>query len=478
MNRLLPEFSKSKILVAGDVMLDRYWVGETTRISPEAPVPVVNIHGLEERAGGAANVALNIASLGCQVSVAGVVGKDENAEKLIAILKDKDVSALLTKFEECETITKLRVLSRHQQLIRLDFETRKLLAGANHLAEQVLKSAMAFDLLVLSDYAKGSLNEISRMIEHVRKEGKPVIIDPKGSDFEKYRGATLLTPNQGEFEAIVGRCENDEAVEERARNLVKALTLDALLVTRGDKGMLLVENDQPVLSLPARARDVFDVTGAGDTVVGVLAACVASGKSLRDAASLANVAAGITVTRLGAHSVTLHELESEILVAHSAGSGIYTREALVEKVRASRASGERIVFTNGCFDLLHAGHVQYLQQAARLGDRLIVAVNDDGSVQRLKGEGRPVNSVENRMLVLSALSCVDWVLPFSEDTPRELITDLMPDVLVKGGDYKPEEIAGNDVVTANGGSVEIIPFVDGLSTSSIIEKLSGAYSNR
>ena len=468
----IPDFSSTRILVAGDVMLDRYWVGDTARISPEAPVPIVNVRDLEERAGGAANVAVNIAALGCQVSVTGVVGKDENATKLSNLLETKGVLGQLTSSDDCETIAKLRVLSRHQQLIRLDFEAKSLAVGATAVADFVGQRINDFDLLVLSDYAKGSLNEVRRMIDTARKAGRPVVIDPKGTDFDKYQGATLLTPNQGEFESIVGQCENDTEMESRARDLVKKLQLGALLVTRGDKGMLLVAQDQPALKLSARARDVYDVTGAGDTVVGVLAACIAAGKNLNEAAALANIAAGISVTRLGAHSVTLQELENEILTTHGLGERIVSRESLIEKVKNSRIQGEKIVFTNGCFDLLHAGHVTYLQQAASLGDRLIVAVNDDLSVQRLKGSTRPLNSVENRMLVLAALSCVDWVVPFSEDTPRDLIGDLLPDVLVKGGDYKPGDIAGNDIVVNNGGTVEIIPLLEGISTSSIIKKVS------
>lgn len=298
-----------------------------------------------------------------------------------------------------------------------------------------------------------------------------MLVDPKSLDFTAYSGATLVTPNMAEFEQVVGVCNSEQELIEKSAALIDILDLQALLVTRGEHGMTLLRKDEPELHLPTHAQEVFDVTGAGDTVISVLAAALAAGEDLPAATALANLAAGIVVGKLGTASVSVPELRRSVLVGQDAGFGVMSQAQLQIAVEDARSHGERIVMTNGCFDILHAGHVAYLNQARRLGDRLIVAVNDDDSVQRLKGKGRPINPVDRRMTVLAALERVDWVVPFSEDTPERLICEINPDLLVKGGDYKPRDIAGYDCVTRNGGEVVVLDFEDGCSTSDIIETI-------
>ncbi|UAA37662.1 bifunctional D-glycero-beta-D-manno-heptose-7-phosphate kinase/D-glycero-beta-D-manno-heptose 1-phosphate adenylyltransferase HldE [Paraneptunicella aestuarii] len=467
----IPVFSKANVVVVGDIMLDRYWLGPTSRISPEAPVPVVKIEGSEERPGGAANVALNIAALGAKVAVGGLCGKDEAAQTLQQVLGSVGIECFFDQVEGQETITKLRILSRNQQLIRLDFEQnfqhiskQPLLA----LAQQQLASAGA---LVLSDYAKGCLSEPQTFIQLAKEKNIPVVVDPKGTDFARYRGATLLTPNMSEFQGVVGVCLDEDSIVAKAQKLIQDLDLQALLVTRSEHGMTLIQRDQPELHLPAKAKEVYDVTGAGDTVVAALAASLASGASLPDACVLANAAAGVVVGKLGTSTVNVNELAHAVSMDTDIGLGVMTEEQLKIAVRTAKLRGERIVMTNGCFDILHSGHVSYLENAAKLGNRLIVAVNSDESVKKLKGAGRPINNLERRMSVLSALASVDWVVPFGEETPERLISEILPDLLVKGGDYKPEDIAGGKQVVANGGEVKVLNFEDGISTTNIIKEI-------
>ena len=468
----LPDFSNARVLVVGDLMLDRYWQGPAARISPEAPVPVVHVSDTEERPGGGANVALNMTSLGAQVSLCGLVGDDEAGQALERCLQQEGVSCRLQREASISTITKLRVISQHQQLLRLDFEQPLWQVDLGEMESHCRELLSATDVMIISDYAKGTLQDPQILISMAREQGIPVLVDPKGSDFERYKGATLMTPNLKEFEAVVGRCENDNDLRERGMALREQLDLDALLITLSERGMLLIHRQEEPLHLPTRAREVYDVTGAGDTVIGVLGAAVAAGLALNEAAGLANQAAGLTVAKLGAGSVTPAELRGA-LRREGDFHTILDREGLTAAVEEARAMGERIVMTNGCFDILHEGHVSYLQQARQLGDRLVVAVNEDDSVRRLKGEGRPINSVGQRMAVLAGLASVDWVVPFSEDTPEALICAVKPDLLVKGGDYRPEEIAGYDCVVNNGGEVKVLQFLPGVSTSHIVEAIRG-----
>jgi D-beta-D-heptose 7-phosphate kinase/D-beta-D-heptose 1-phosphate adenosyltransferase len=457
--------------VAGDLMLDRYWSGATRRISPEAPVPVVHVCDREDRPGGAANVALNLAALGCCTSLAGVTGDDEAADILAIRLADAGIAARLHRRRDIPTVTKLRVLSQHQQLIRLDFEASLAPHDEDPLPALVSELLADCDLLLLSDYAKGTLADPLPLIAAARAQGKPILIDPKGRDFGRYRGATLLTPNRAELEAVVGPWADDVGLVAKGQRLREDLNIQALLVTLGERGMLLLRAEQEALHLPTRAREVYDVTGAGDTVIATLAAALAAGTELTEACALANCAAGLAVGKLGAATVSARELER----AHRGAEWhtILDQDALVAAVELARAQGERVVMTNGCFDILHEGHVAYLQQARRLGDRLIVAVNDDDSVRRLKGQGRPVNGVLSRMAVLAGLASVDWVCAFSEDTPEDLICRVRPHLLVKGGDYRPDRIAGAECVRAAGGEVRVLPFLAGRSTSGIIGAIRG-----
>jgi D-beta-D-heptose 7-phosphate kinase/D-beta-D-heptose 1-phosphate adenosyltransferase len=472
----LPDFSRARVMVVGDLMLDRYWQGPASRISPEAPVPVVRVDVTQERPGGAANVALNMTSLGVGVVLGGLVGDDEAGRALAAGLAAAEVECSIQRHAAVPTITKLRVLSQHQQLIRLDFERPLQQVDVTDMEDRCLERLPGCRALILSDYAKGTLQHPQRFILAANEAGIPVLVDPKGTDFERYRGASLLTPNLKEFEAVVGACERDQALIERGENLRQALQLQALLITLSERGMLLLQQGESPLHLPTRAREVFDVTGAGDTVIALLGAGIAAGMELAPAAGLANLAAGLMVGKLGTGSVTLEELKGA-LRQHGDWSSILDRQELLEAVREARYQGERIVMTNGCFDILHEGHVDYLQQARRLGDRLIVAVNDDASVRRLKGAGRPVNSLGQRMAVLAGLASVDWVVPFSEDTPEALICAVKPDLLVKGGDYRPEQIAGYDCVVQNGGRVQVLGYLAGRSTSRILDAIRGLESS-
>jgi D-beta-D-heptose 7-phosphate kinase/D-beta-D-heptose 1-phosphate adenosyltransferase len=471
MKAQLPAFESGRVLVVGDVMLDRYVSGDTSRISPEAPVPVVRVEREEERPGGAGNVALNIAALGSKAEALCVTGDDAAARVLEERLSGAGVDCLFQRLPGFPTITKLRVLSRHQQLIRLDFEdgfagfddARLVMAFEERLGET--------DVVVLSDYGKGTLRPIRRLIDAARAAGKPVLVDPKNRDFSIYRGATLITPNLNEFEAVVGPCADEAELVDKGTALLGQQDLEALLITRGEHGMTLLREGCPELHLPARAREVFDVTGAGDTVIAVLAAALAAGKDLPSATALANTAAGIVVGKLGAATVSVPELRRALQDGQEIGSGVLSEDQLMVAVADARDHGETIVMTNGCFDILHAGHVAYLEESKRLGDRLIVAVNTDESVVRLKGPGRPVNPVERRMAVLAALASVDWVAPFSEETPERLICRVAPDYLVKGGDNRPEDIPGAKCVNDNGGRVLVMTYLDGVSTTRLIETI-------
>ena len=471
MKTSLPEFNQANVLVVGDIMLDRYWYGGTNRISPEAPVPIVKVDALEERAGGAANVAMNITSLGGSARLIGFTGIDEPAKVLDEQLTKRNVHCDFVSVSTHPTITKLRVLSRNQQLIRIDFEEGFNSVDHTPILERIESALSTSKVLVLSDYAKGALTAVQAMIKQAQKANVPILVDPKGTDFERYRGATLLTPNMSEFEAVVGVCKTDQEIIEKGYQLIKQYDLKALLVTRSEKGMTLLQLDKPVYHLPTQAKEVFDVTGAGDTVIATLAASLAAGQSLEESCFLANAAAGVVVGKLGASTVSQVELSNAIRARTDDGFGVMTEETLKEEIRKARLRGEKIVMTNGCFDILHAGHVSYLANARKLGDRLIVAVNSDASVKQLKGQSRPINPLMQRMIVLGALDSVDWVVPFEEETPQRLIASILPDVLVKGGDYKPEDIAGGKEVIEAGGVVKVLNFEDGCSTTNIIDKI-------
>lgn len=465
--KALPDFSTASILVIGDVMLDRYWFGDTSRVSPEAPVPIVKINGTDNRPGGAGNVALNIAGLGAKVTLLGMTGDDEAASILEQQLSAAGVVHDLCKSDTLSTITKLRVISRHQQLLRMDFEETFTSIPTTQLNERFQQHLSNANLVILSDYKKGTLSDPQALIQLARTANVPVLVDPKGHDFSIYKHATIITPNFKEFEAIVGHCENEQDILDKGRDLLVKYDIATLLVTRGEDGMTLIQRDSDdILHLPAYAREVLDVTGAGDTVISTLGTAVAAGVNLPQATALANLAASIAVGKLGAAIVSTPELNAALTGKTSYANGIVNEEQLLRAVSEAKAQGKRVIFTNGCFDIIHAGHVTCLQLAKQLGDYLIVAVNTDESIQKLKGPHRPINHLDHRMTVLAGLESVDWVVPFSDDTPERLLEILKPDVLAKGGEYSLDQVVGADIVLAYGGEIRILG--DKISSSSSI----------
>ncbi len=467
-----PEFNAARIIVIGDVMLDRYWSGQATRISPEAPVPVVKVKSVEDRIGGAANVALNIAKLGGQVTLLGVIGDDAEGEIVQRLLEAEGVVCDFVVQKSLRSICKLRVMAQHQQLIRLDFEDTPIQFDQVALRTALKRHLAEHDVVVFSDYGKGTLVEVASFISDAKQAGVKALVDPKGVDYSQYAEADLITPNLSELKAVVGACQDEQQLIDKGRALLAQYQIPTLLLTRGEAGMTLIEADQ-VHSIPAKAKDVFDVTGAGDTVIAVMALCVSLQLPLVESMYLANLAGGIVVGKLGTSTVSLQELTRAMHGARDSFYGVVAEDELAKLFARARAHNEKIIMTNGCFDLLHAGHVAYLEQAKALGDRLCVAVNSDASVKQLKGESRPINALKERMAVLAALACVDWVVDFTEETPERLYCKLLPDVIVKGGDYSAEQVVGGDCVIKAGGEVKILQFVDGQSTTAMINKAKG-----
>ena len=464
----LPEFDAVRVLVVGDVMLDQYWNGSTERVSPEAPVPVVQIDQEEFRIGGAGNVAVNAAALGAHTTLIAPVGPDRNGRLLARLLKKHGINNRLLLHPKASTPRKLRVVSQHQQLIRLDFE-QGLECEKSKLLQTYRLQLKRCDVVILSDYGKGALNHAQELIRLAQAAKKPVFVDPKGDDFSRYHGATAITPNRKELEAVAGATPLEQISEQAAR-LCRKLRLSAMLVTLGEAGMLL-QKGRKTQRLKTAAREVFDVTGAGDTVIAVFACAHAAGHSFEDAMQLANLAASQVVGMFGTAALSADELAQTVRRQHRLETGTVTRTALKRLVREAQACGEKVVLTNGCFDILHAGHVSLLERAAQLGDRLVVAVNSDTSVRKLKGRDRPIQALKYRQQVLAGLECVDWVVSFAQDTPENLIREVTPDILVKGADYKPSEIAGKKEVEKAGGKVVTLPLIKGHSTSDVVRRI-------
>ena len=475
---LAEKIQNLKIAVIGDVMLDRYFYGEVKRISPEAPVPVTKINSIKSVLGGAANVAANLAHLDCQVYMGGVTGDDDNRVLLEKLMDSAGIDhSGLVRSANRKTITKLRVLGGSQQMLRLDFEeTGDLTPAEITQLSQWLEGLLdnGLDGIIVSDYAKGVCSD--NFCQWVIKQGHayniPVLIDPKGADWTKYSGCDFITPNLKEMCEAAGcqRDNEDDAVVEMARVARDKFKIKNVVVTRSERGMTLV-NDSEVLHSPATAIEVFDVSGAGDTVAATLLAGVAGKLSLDDAVYMANRAAGIVVAKVGTYPVHRDELLKDLLTEErKQGRGYRTLswQEIASLAATWKACGEKIVFTNGCFDILHVGHVTYLEKARNLGKHLIVGLNTDASVRRLKGATRPLVHEMDRARVLAALACVDAVVLFDQDTPTELIEKIRPDILVKGGDYKPEEVAGREYA----GEVKIIEFEDGYSTTGVVEKIA------
>lgn len=466
-----------EVWVVGDIMLDEYAIGEVGRISPEAPVPVVHVREVEYRLGGAANVARQVATLGASVSLAGLVGQDSAGLQILKLCDESGIGTrAVQQLGDRPSSRKLRALARNQQLVRLDWEDVNPCPGiaAMWMLER-LQEGPAPDVIILSDYAKGLLTPelVAGVATIAASAGVPLVVDPKRRDFSAYRGASIITPNLRELEIAAGRTfdpADTDSIAAAAQSLALDCGAEALVVTRGGRGMVVVPAHGPYRSISARGRSLFDTTGAGDTVVAVLAATVAAGAKLGEAAQVANAAAGIAVARIGAVSVEPHEI-IEFLSGQNTHK-VLERSELVKQVDRWRAEGNRIVFTNGCFDLLHAGHLSLLHQAAQHGDILILAVNSDASVRRLKGPERPLIPEGERAAMLAALTCVDAVVIFEEDTPLETLQAVRPDVLVKGQDYSVAQVVGRDLVEADGGSVVLVPLLPEKSTTALIDRIA------
>ncbi len=472
----LNQINTRQILVVGDVMLDNYYVGDVRRISPEAPVPVFRKHSERSVLGGAANVAANLIAAGQQVSMMSIIGDDENGRRLMASFSEQGVNAkLVSKLQRSTTIKTRFLADNNQQILRLDVEDTDAISKkeCQVMLEQLRESISQFDLILISDYLKGLLTQefCQGVIKMARANNIPVIIDVKDPKYGKYYGATLLKPNLNELRSLTGKnVETDNEIVEASEELRKRCNCKYILTTLGGRGMVLVGDGEPYF-VKSLAREVYDVSGAGDTTIAYLSTCIANGLPIREAVDIANYAAGIQVGKVGTSSVYWHEVRD--LISNEDHGSIH-KILTIEEINNFRKenANKKIVFTNGCFDILHVGHKRYLQKAATLGDILIVGLNSDASVRRLKGPTRPVNNEQDRAEMLSALGFIDYVTVFDEDTPYELIKKIQPDVLVKGGDYKPDEVVGKDIVEARGGRLELIQFVEGKSTTNIINKIN------
>lgn len=462
------------VLVVGDLMIDHYLWGACDRISPEAPVPVIDVREESEILGGAGNVINNLQALGAVVSVASVVGEDENGRRLKAMLEEIEVNTEALILQKGRSTTrKSRVIASHQQVLRFDSETKEAIekSTAAELLSRIESAISDFDIVLLSDYGKGVLEEsfTASLIELARSEGKMVLVDPKGRDYSKYRGATLVTPNRKEASEATGiEIVDTESLRRAGFKLKEELSLDMAMITLSEEGMAIF--DDSMRTIETVAREVYDVTGAGDTVLSTLGFVLACGGNIDEAARIANAAAAVVVGKLGSATADWDEIISYEDTLHESTTEhrIKSREALVSTVRRAKKSGKKIVFTNGCFDILHMGHVKYLEKARSFGDLLIVGLNSDQSLRRLKGDGRPVNPQYDRAYLLAALDAVDFVSVFEEDTPYELIKAIEPDVLVKGGDYRGKEVVGSDIAK----ELRLVDFVEGRSTTAIIERVS------
>jgi len=470
------------VLLVGDLMLDEYLYGTIDRISPEAPVQVVNWREQRSGLGGAANVANNLAQLGCHVFLAGVVGSDATAEELLNTARAMGINtAGVVTDADRPTTLKTRVIAHRQQVIRIDREGGSQISdgSAKVLLDRVRKYIPSVDGIILSDYAKGVLRSdfCASVIQAGSSNHKRVLVDPKGDDFRKYRGAFLLTPNKAELgRATQLPVRNEDEIRAAIACLFSQTECEAILVTRSEEGMSLYTRTGSETHIQTEARDVFDITGAGDTVISMIARVFFAGQDLETAARLANIAAGIKVGKFGAAAVSVEEISAAIRQRENEGTRkVVELSQAKQLVSLARSQGRKVVFTNGCFDLLHAGHVQLLQKAKALGQVLIVAINDDASVRQTKGNGRPLISAMDRARIIAALEAVDHVIIFSGLTPLHLIEELRPDVLVKGGNYNLEEVIGRKEVEKYGGRVVLIPTIDTQSSSQIIKEIVTRY---
>jgi len=469
---------RPRILVVGDLILDEYIWGSVHRISPEAPVPILETKSENLALGGAANVANNLVALGCEVCLAGAIGQDERGDKLLTLIEDKNISSKgIFRFVHRPTTSKIRVVAHNQQVLRIDKEDNRPITEEteNKIIKFINTTLPDMDIVICSDYRKGILTEkvFSAIIHRAKNSKKRVIVDPKSSNFQLYKGATIITPNQFEVEKAVPIKIQDKIDLDRAAEYLLNLThAESLLITRGKDGMTLYPNKEKPIDIPTQAKEVFDVTGAGDTVVSVLAMALAAGFNYPDSAWLSNMAASIVVGKVGTAIVTLNEineyLQEEML---RTSQSVLKLEELNKIVSLAKSTGKTVVFTNGCFDLIHGGHIEFLQKAREKGDLLVVGLNSDKSVRAIKGDGRPIKTEKERANIISALKYVDYITIFDETTPEEVIREVRPDILVKGDDYGIDEVVGREIVEGYGARVELIPIVKGLSTTNIVTKI-------
>lgn len=478
---LLSHSTPARVLCIGDIMLDRFVYGSVDRISPEAPIPVLKITREDEMLGGAGNVMRNLHALGAQACFAGLVGEDEAAGKIHELLNAANgMEAVLIRDKTRTTTLKTRYMASNQQIMRADYEEAHPISSEQEksLFSEISKKIAHYDVVVLSDYGKGVLSDglCRQIITLATQMQKPVIVDPKGADYEKYRGARLVTPNLKELsEASRMSCQSDDDILAAARHVIDQSGVENILATRSKDGMSLISASQQVLHLPTRARDVFDVSGAGDTVVATMALAIALGASQQEGAELANLAAGLVVAKIGTAAVYREELLQALMHedVSRAEDKILTKQSAVDKINLWKSQNISIGFTNGCFDLLHPGHISLLKQAKAQCDKLVIGLNSDASVSRLKGPSRPVQNELARATVLSSLESVDLVVIFDEDTPYQLLESLLPDVLVKGADYTREQVVGGDLIEQNGGRVFLAQLEDGFSTTRTVQKMTG-----
>ena len=479
------DFSHVTVLCVGDIMLDRFLYGRMDRISPEAPVPVLLLdpNTKREMPGGAGNVANNILSLGGKAILIGVVGQDKAGETLCtALARHEGLLTAVSRSAERPTICKTRFIAAYQQVVRVDEESSLPLhtQWVQEICKAIEAHMASVQAVVVSDYGKGVCNAavLACLAQQAKKHNTPLFVDPKGGDYTRYYGASCITPNLRELAQASQNMpvETEKQIEAAARRVMEQAHVKAMLVTRSEKGMMLVQHSSDVLSVPAHAREVFDVSGAGDTVIATLALAAGAGMSLEEAVPIANAAAGVVVGKLGTATVSLQEVMNELDQERGGGvtaARVLSLTAAQTQVAHWQACGLKVGFTNGCFDILHAGHVSLLAQARAVCDRLVVALNTDASIRRLKGDGRPVNTLESRATVIAALRYVDAVIAFDEDTPLEVIRALMPDILVKGADYQPEEVVGAEIVQAKGGRLLLAVLQEGHSTTAVIERIRG-----
>ena len=473
---VIDRFAGLNIWVVGDLMLDEYVMGAVERISPEAPVPVVRVRDTEYRLGGAANVARQVATLGAKVKLAGVIGTDGAGDDFLRLCADSGIdTTAVIRLADRRTTRKLRVIGHSQQLLRLDWEDA---APCGAEVSQALISALTngakADAIILSDYAKGVLTPTTIAAVTAQGANAPIVVDPKTRDFTRYRGATTVTPNRKELEEATGQRldpTDKAAVAAAARPLITAAGLTSMVVTLSEHGMLIVPAEGEPSSVAATRREVFDVTGAGDTAIAVLTLSLAAKAPLLEAARIANAAAGVSVGQVGAVAVDADSIRSELTEGPDAK--VLSRKDIAARAASWRMAGKRIVFTNGCYDLLHAGHLSLLHGAAALGDILVLAINSDASVKRLKGPERPLVNEAERAALLAALACVDAVTIYDEDTPLETLHAVKPHILVKGADYKPEQVVGKDFVESYGGKVALVPLLPSKSTTALVERIKG-----